>query len=186
MGLVSWIPYPHMRFAMISKVLSAWIPLVMAVAFAAPLRADNRIIPPAVTKIWPVGMQRGATATFTVDGRNLSDIKAVIFDVPGIAAKVTQITDIPEKEIGVRIGVDTSAPVPHGKKQTATLEVTAAREVDPGLHWFRIRTPLGTTNIMPIDVGAFPEVCSDANAMGHAEMQPQSPPLPATLVGTIA
>ena len=48
-------------------------------------------------------MQRGTTATFTLDGRNLSDIKAVMFDTPGINAKVTQITDIPEKEMGVRI-----------------------------------------------------------------------------------
>ena len=94
-----------------SKVLSGWIPLVMAVAFAAPLRADNRIIPPAVTKIWPVGMQRGATATFTLDGRNLSDIKAVIFDVPGIAAKVTQITDIRAHEGGNYFACGGAPPV---------------------------------------------------------------------------
>ena len=73
-----------------SKVLSALDSLLLGLAFAAPLRADNRVIPPEVTKIWPVGMQRGTTATFTLDGRNLSDIKAVIFDSPGITAKVTQ------------------------------------------------------------------------------------------------
>ena len=87
---------------------------------AAPLWSDQRVIPPEVDKVWPVGMQRGTTATFTLDGRNLSDIKAVVFDTTGINAKVTQITDIPEKEMGVRIGVDTAAPVPKGKKQTVS------------------------------------------------------------------
>jgi hypothetical protein len=165
-----------------SKALSAWVLLVPAVAFVAPLRADNRVIPPEVTKVWPVGMQRGTTSTFTLDGRNLSDLIAVIFDAPGITAKVTQVTDVPE--VAVKVGE--SAPVPHGKKQTATVEVTAAKDVEPGLHWFRIRTPLGTTNLMPIDVGAFPEVNSNENAWSHAEMPPEAATLPATLVGTIA
>jgi len=169
-----------------SKFLSALTLLLLAASCVAPLRADTRVIPPEVTKIWPVGMQRGTTATFTLDGRNLSDLKAVIFDVPGITAKVEQITDIPEKVMGVRIGVDTSAPVPLGKKQTATLEVTASKDVEPGLHWFRIRTPLGSTNLMPFDVGAFPEVSSTVDSMDHAETQPGVTALPATLVGTIA
>jgi hypothetical protein len=131
-------------------------------------------------------MQRGTTATFTLEGRNFSDLKEVIFDVPGITAKASQISDIPEKVMPVRIGVDTSAPVPLGKKQTVTLDVTAAKDVEPGLHWFRIRTPLGTTNMMAFDVGAFPEVASNQNSMGHAETQPEATTLPATLVGTIA
>ena len=137
-------------------------------ACAAPLRADERVIPPAIAKIWPVGMQRGTTATFTLDGRNLSDIKAVIFDSPGISAKVTQITDVAEKEAVVAGWVSTlAAPVPQGKKQTATIEVTAAKDVAPGLHWFRIRTPLGTSNLMTFDVGSFPEVHANEKPRGR-------------------
>ena len=130
-------------------------------------------------------MQRGTTATFTLDGRNLSDIKAVVFDTPGINAKVTQITDIPEKEMGVRVGVDTAAPVPKGKKQTATIEVTAAKDAAPGLHWFRLRTPLGTSNLATFDVGSFPEVSANAIRPG-GDGRSKSPALPATFVGTIA
>ncbi len=168
-----------------SKVLSASIFLALSAAMASPLRADTRIIPPQIATVRPVGMERGTTETFTLDGRNLSDIKGVIFDVPGITAKVTQIADIPEMEFKVRIGVDTSAPVPRGKKQTATLEITAARDVTPGMHWFRVRTPLGTTNLMAFEVGAFPEVKAGEPAGMNAEAQPKTSDLPATFVGTI-
>ncbi len=126
-----------------SKVLPALVLFLLGLAYATPLRADNRIIPPEVTKIWPVGMQRGTTATFTLDGRDLSDIKAVVFDTVGITTKVMQVSDVPEEKL--KIGE--AAPVPQGKKQTATIEVTAAQDVEEGLHWFRIRTPLGTSNL---------------------------------------
>jgi hypothetical protein len=108
------------------------------------LHADERVIPPTITKVWPAGMQRGTTATFTLDGRNLFDIKAAVFDSPGITAKVMQISDVAEKARVVRPGRDTDAPVPRGKMQSATIEVTAAKDVAPGLHWFRVHTPLGT------------------------------------------
>ena len=61
--------------------------IALGAAVASPVRADERVIPPAITKVWPMGMQRGTTVTFNLDGRNLSDIKAVIFDSPGITAK---------------------------------------------------------------------------------------------------
>ena len=44
----------------------------LAMAGVLPLRAEEPIIPPSISKIWPAGMERGSTATFTVDGRNLS------------------------------------------------------------------------------------------------------------------
>ena len=157
-----------------SQALFVLILLSLGAAFAASVRADDRVIPPSVAKIWPVGMQRGTTATFTLDGRNLSDIKAVIFDSPGINAKVRQITDAEEEKRVLPPGlVETKAPVALGKRQTATIEVTIAKEVAPGLHWFRIRTPLGTSNLMPFDVGSFPEVYANEKAWGHAEMQPE-------------
>ena len=64
--------------------------LAAGVAFALSLRADERVIPPEINKVWPVGMQRGTAATVTLTGRNLSDIEAVIFDAPGITTKVRE------------------------------------------------------------------------------------------------
>ncbi len=168
------------------KTLLVLIPFLLVVTFAAPLRADDRVIPPAISKIWPVGMQRGTSATFTLEGRNLSGIKAVIFDSPGITAKVMEIADVPEKIAAARAGVDLEAIVTQGKKQTATVEVTTAKDVSPGLHWFRIQTPLGTSNLSTFDIGSFPEVNSHDMGAGAGEGQPEPAPLPATLVGTIA
>lgn len=165
------------------RTLRALIVLLCWAMFTVPLCADSRLIPPSVTKVWPVGMQRGAKATFTLDGRNLAEIRAVIFDAPGITAKVMQITDLAEEKPMVPPGlVQTRAPVPRGKKQVATVEMTADPTAEPGLHWFRISTPLGTSNMMPIDISSFPEV---HQSEGGVDMQPEAIKLPATLVGTI-
>jgi hypothetical protein len=123
------------------QTLFALILFSLGSAFAAPSQTNERVIPPAVAKVWPVGMQRGTTATFTLDGRNLSDIQAVIFDAQGISAKVTQVTEVPEKERVARPGQGNDI-LPRANRQTVTIEVTAAKDLAPGLHWFRIRTPL--------------------------------------------
>ncbi|HEV2494219.1 MAG TPA: hypothetical protein VG204_14225 [Terriglobia bacterium] len=158
-----------------------------AVALILPfqaLRADEPIIPPTISKVWPVGIERGTTATFTVDGRNLSSAKAVIFDSAGITAKVTEITDVPEKISGPRAGVDLGAQVPLGKKQTAQMEVTVAKDVAPGIHRFRIQTPLGTSGMAVLDIGALPEVNAEKSKDSPAPAQWVE--LPSTLVGTVA
>jgi len=149
--------------------------------FALPLCAEEPIIPPSLAKIWPVGMERGSTATFTLDGRNLSGAKAVIFDAPGITAKITQITDLPEEKATGKFS--TEAAVPLAKKQSALLEITVAKDVPPDVYRFRVQTPLGTTNMVPLAIGALPEVKKSEKSADTALTQPVV--LPATMVGTI-
>lgn len=144
------------------------------------------MIPPSLSKIRPVGMQRGATVTFKVEGRNIAGANDVIFDAPGITAKVTEITDIPEKITGPRAGVDLGAQVPLGRKQSAQLEITVAKNVEPGLHWFRIQTPLGTSNMSVIAIGSLPEISKTAPPSADSVPQPMMVKLPATLIGTLA
>lgn len=162
--------------------------VLLAGSTTRPLRADEPIIPPTISKVWPVGMERGTTATFALDGRNLAGARDVIFDAPGITGRVTEVTDVPEKITGPRAGIDLGAQVPLGKKQTAKLEVTVARDVTPGIHWFRVQTPLGTSGMAVLDVGSLPEIAEDQKpAAGDAASGtgPQQVALPATLVGTI-
>jgi hypothetical protein len=149
------------------------------------LRAEEPIIPPSISKISPAGMERGSTATFTVEGRNLSDAKAIIFDVSGLSGKLIEVTDVPEKITGPRAGEDLGAQVPLGKKQTAKLEITAAKDVPPGIHRFRIQTPLGTTNMVAVDIGSLPEVMASGPMTSGSTAQLQQVKLPATLIGTI-
>ena len=146
-----------------------------------PLRAEEPIIPPSLAKIWPVGMERGSTATFTLDGRNLSGAEAVIFDAPGITAKISQITDLPEEKPTGKFS--TAAAVPLAKKQSAVLEISVAKDVPPDVYRFRVQTPLGTTNMVPVAIGSLPEAKQGENS-GNTALS-QAVALPATMVGTI-
>jgi len=158
----------------------------LGLAFVLPAYADGPIIPPTVATISPAGMERGTTATFTIEGRNLSDATEVIFDATGMSGKVTEITDVPEKITGPRAGEDLEAQVPLGKKQTAKLEVTVAKDASPGIHKFRIRTPLGTTNMTAFAVGALPEIKAQEKTAMDPSAAPETVDLPATLIGKIA
>jgi len=130
-------------------------------------------------------MERGTTATFNIEGRNLSDAEEVIFDAPGISAKVTGLAEIPEQISGPRIGQDLGAQVPLGKKQSAEIEVTIAPDAAPGVHRFRVRTPLGTTNTVAIAVGTLPEIKQADKSMSGSGPALTTVKLPATLIGTI-
>src|SRR5947207_1844208 len=145
--------------------------------------AEGPTIPPTVDRIWPVGMKRGTTATFTIDGRNLTNPRPVLFDAKGITAKVISLTDISEPKREIRLNVDTKAAVPEGKKQQAKVEVTASPDVAPGIHWFRLQTPLGTSNAVALDLSALPEI--PAQKRSDSGMPLQQVDLPATLSGTI-
>lgn len=169
-----------------AKILVVCAHFTLGLALALPLHGDERVIPPSISKIWPAGMPRGATATFTLDGRNLSGAKEVIFDAPGMTGKVAEITDVPEKIAGPRAGVDLGAIVPLAKKQTAKIEVTVAKDVEPGIHWFRVHTPLGTSGLVVLDIGALPEAKAAAKPPADSGAEPELVRLPATLVGTIA
>jgi hypothetical protein len=131
-------------------------------------------------------MQRGSTATFTLEGRNLEGATEVIFDAPGLSGKVTATTDVPEQITGPRAGQDLEAQVPRAKKQTAKLELTVAKDASPGVHRFRVKTPLGTTNMVMFAVGTLPEVKQQEKPNPDSAAHLQAVELPATLVGTIA
>ena len=87
------------------KILLASLALTLGASLAVPVRADEQIIPPTISKVWPAGMQRGRTATFTIDGRSLAGAKEVLFDAPGIRAQISDITVVPEKITGPRAGL---------------------------------------------------------------------------------
>jgi hypothetical protein len=160
------------------KIFAGSLAIALAGSFAPLLRGDGPIIPPTISKIAPAGIERGRTAMFTIEGRSLADAKAVLFDTPGMSAKISGITVVPEKITGPRAGVDTAAQVARGTKAKAQLEITVAKNVEPGIHRFRIQTPLGTSNMGVIAVGSLPEISASQKTQ-HVE-------LPATLVGTIA
>jgi hypothetical protein len=104
----------------------------------------------------------------------------VIFDRP--SPRVTQITDLPEEAASGKFS--TEAAVPLAKKQSALLEITVAKDVPPGVYRFRVQTPLGTTNMVPLAIGSLPEMKKSEKSGNTVLSQPVV--LPATMVGTIA
>ena len=160
--------------------------LLLGLASSMSAHAEGPLIPPSIAKISPAGMKRGSTATFTLEGRSLSGATAVIFDVAGLSGKVTEITDVPEKITGPRAGEDLGAQVPSGKKQIATLEITATPDADPGIHKFRVKTPVGTSNLAVLAIGTLPEIKQREHGMMSSGAPEQLVNLPATLIGTIA
>jgi len=145
------------------------------------LFAGEPIIPPALSRISPAGMERGTTANFKLEGRGLTAARAVLFDAPGFTAKILSVTAIHEEIKAARAGVDLEAAVPLGVKSEAQVELTVSKDVEPGIHWFRIQTPNGTSNMLPLDVGALKEVQQQRNSS-----DPQQVELPATIVGAVS
>ncbi|MGH9431768.1 MAG: hypothetical protein ACRD3T_09515, partial [Terriglobia bacterium] len=158
-------------------------PSALTVQPAAQAGSQAPIIPPTISTISPAGMRRGVSTAFTVEGRNLLGAKEVLFDAPGFRARVLSVVDVPEKARKIRINVDLGAEVPQGKKQKAQIQVAASPSAAPGIHWFRIQTPLGTSNLMAFDVSTLPEIHTKES--GGASTPRQSVELPATIVGAI-
>lgn len=171
-----------------ARIMNLFLAPVAAMGFSLGLtcQAEEPIIPPTVAKISPAGMERGKTVTFAIEGRNLSGATEVIFDSPGMSGTISGVTDVPEEIKKARAGEDLEAIVAVGKKQTAQLEITVSKDARPGIHQFRILTPLGTTNTMALDVGDLPEIKVREKTATDSAVPSQSVTLPATLVGMIA
>lgn len=169
-----------------SKAFLSISSLALGCALALSMRAEGQNIPPSVSRIWPVGLERGSSATFRIEGRNLEDVTEVVFDASGISGKVTGVTDVPEQITGPRAGQDLEAQVLRARKQTAELEITVAKDTSPGIHRFRVKTPLGTTNMVSFAVGTLPEVKQREKTNLDSAAALTAVELPATLIGTIA
>lgn len=135
------------------SVRGVWF--AVACAIASPASAQTR--PSVLTSLTPYGLQRGTTATFTVDGANLVDADAVLFTDTGLSARIVEYEDL-GADIRVRQPGETGAIIQdRAQKGRLTIAITAAASVPLGRQGFRVRTPLGTTSFMPLWVGEDPE-----------------------------
>jgi len=172
-----------MRTSTASRALKVASIVGALLGIPLPLSGDEPIIPPTLSRISPAGMERGTTATFKLEGRGLIAAHALLFDAPGFTGKIQNVTALREEIKAARPGVDLEAATPLGVKSEAQVEVTVSKDVEPGVHWFRIQTPNGTSNLLPLAVGSLPEV-QQQPARDSAE--PQQVELPATIVGTVS
>lgn len=158
--------------------------LILVSGFATTsLIAQLPTIPPSIMRVTPPGVRRGSTVVVSIEGRSLAGARAVLFDTPGLAAKILGVRDLPEEVTIIRPGVDTGASIVQGPKQEARLELAVAPDIEPGTHWFRVQTGLGTSNLVALDVGTLPEIeeTEPNDSLGNGRQVE----LPATLVGTV-
>jgi hypothetical protein len=108
----------------------------------------NRITPPTVSSVSPLGVPRGATVEVEVEGFNLAKTSAVYFSEPGVKARVLRIKELPDLP-DVRLGSNgTPSTVDLGPlppRNQVTLEVEVSPDAPIGTVALRLLTPLGTS-----------------------------------------
>lgn len=108
----------------------------------------NRITPPTVRAVAPVGVARGTSIEMTVEGFNLAHANAVYFSQPGISAKIVgikELPDLPDVRLGSNGGISTVDLGPLPPRNEVRLSVEVSPDAPVGPVSFRVLTPLGTS-----------------------------------------
>lgn len=142
--------------------------------------------PPTLQSVSPTGASQGKTTTILVDGLNLEENTRILFNGPGIEARVVQVRTLPNRRRKPREGEVVTSPLIEDRstRNRLTVEVQIADSVKPDVYLFRMVTPLGVTNSLPFAVTAFPEVDETQRNDTLEQAQPLS--IPVTVKGEIS
>ncbi|MEP7340791.1 MAG: PPC domain-containing protein [Acidobacteriota bacterium] len=156
--------------------------LLFMLLFITAAAAQAQVALPYITTTSPMGARRGTTMTFTVDGYNLTDASEVIWSKPGITSKIALNSEL-VREPHTRPSPTALLIVDKSTKHRLTIEAAISAEAAPGVYSFRIRTPLGTTNMGRIAVGSLPE--TKEREMNDSIAEAQVISLPVTVLGDL-
>lgn len=157
---------------------------LVAVVLGLASVASAQMRPASIGMARPTGGQRGTTVTLTVEGSNLADASAVLFDHAGLSGRIVKNEDL-GPDVVERDPESTGAPIEdraHDFK--LAIEVAIGADVPPGRHSFRLLTPLGATNMVNFIVGALAEAAEVEARDDPGAVQPVT--LPVTINGTVA
>ncbi len=108
----------------------------------------NRITPPTLRDVAPLGVSRGTTVEMTIEGFNLANASAIYFSDPGIKGRIVRVKELPDLN-EVRLGSNGTASTvdlgPLPPRNQVTVEVEVDPKADIGNAKFRLLTPLGTS-----------------------------------------
>jgi hypothetical protein len=156
---------------------------IVGIGLAIAATAQAQIAQPYLTRITPDGAKRGGKVIVTVEGYNLTDAIEVIWSKPGVTSTISLNSELtrevprPSKDPTRKMIGD------RGTRNRLTIESTIAPDAEVGFYNFRIRTPLGSTNLGRIYIGALPENAEREPNDTTADAQPLA--LPTTVVGEI-
>src|SRR5271165_5340350 len=133
-----------MRKSWLRNSFLALSPLMVA----ADQPTGNRITPPTLNSVLPVGISRGTTVEMTVEGLNLAKASAIYFSEPGVTGKIQRVKELPDLS-DIRLGSNGTpstidvGPLPPRNQVTVEVEVSPDAQIGPVS--FRLLTPLGTS-----------------------------------------
>lgn len=160
------------------------VPRLFGTLIAGVLTLANALAqtaPPTLQSVTPSGAQRGTKVALILDGTNIGGATELIFSEPGFSARIVDIEEVPLRR--VRNPRDTGAPIDDkARKYVIKAELTVSPAAPPGVHSFRLHTPLGVSNLAVFAVGLLPEVPE----VGFSSLaEPQKISLPATISGSL-
>ncbi len=166
-----------LEIMMIKRIL---LFIVMLTAMSATAQAQ--VAQSYITSISPMGAKRGSTVSFTIDGFNLGGASEVVWSKPGVTAKITLNSEL-LREPPMRANPTALLIIDKATKNRLTIEAMVSPDAEPGFYSYRIRTPLGTTNLGRVVIGVLPETKEQEMNDSSAEAQLLS--LPTTVLGDL-
>jgi hypothetical protein len=150
-----------------------------------PRVVSSQTTPPTVNFTTPPGIQRGTTATFVIEGTDLSGANDIVFSEPGLKGKILSVSEVPQSRLALETKkVSVVRPYfDEPVKVQATVEITAEPWMALGTQQFRIITPHGSSTPGRLVVSAYPEL--QEREPNDAMSQGQDVSLPATVNGLI-
>lgn len=130
---------------------SLWVGAVLCarlIAADGSHPTGNRITPPTLNSVTPVGVTRGTTIEMIVEGLNLSKASAIYFSEPGITGRILRVKELPDLP-DIRLGSNGTpstidvGPLPPRNQVTVEVDVSPGAAIGPVS--FRLLTPLGTS-----------------------------------------
>jgi hypothetical protein len=170
------------------------IPFVLAARPPAQQQANS----PHIGYVYPAGGQQGTTVHAQVGGRFLDGAASVLVSGHGLSARVVgldkplngqQLTTLREKaqelqkklpnpavrkeleDLRLRIGESVRRNQNPVLSERVTLEISIARDAQPGTRVLRLGTTLGLTNPLAFIVGQLPEVREIENKTSKADSE---------------
>ena len=147
-----------------------------------------RQVAPAISSQTQYSVQQGSSTRVLVDGINLEHASRVLFNHPGLSARILKHRSLPYPpkkpgELGENV-VRTEYLHDGSTKDRLRLEIVARAEVPPGIYALRLLIPLGATDLARLAVTPFPNVTESAenDSVGAAEILA----IPATVNGEIS
>jgi hypothetical protein len=123
--------------------------LGVGILIAAGVRAE-----PKITSVYPAALARGASIEATVRGSDLAAARALVFDRPGVSAAALAVEKAAEE-----------------KQELFRIRLTVAADAAPGRREFRVLTPKGVSNAIPLHVVDEP-VIDEAQAVDSLKRFP--------------